>query len=236
MTVLDRVAVVGDDGYVNCDVAREALSARLDGERESVPAARVDQHVNSCRQCQAWLALVDAQAHQMGELRAPRDRSKAILDSVPSAAGPAAWVRAHGMTVALVALGVVQVVLALAQLAGVHFGMTDGGHSPTSGDHLMNESTAWSIALGATTIAAAYRRALLPGLAVVLGVFVVLLFGFVVHDALTSDVTWTRGVSHLPVLAAFVCVVAAVRTRRRRPDPATNVTSVDATPSRTLGL
>jgi hypothetical protein len=37
-------------------VAHEALSASLDGERQHVPAARVDAHVESCSGCREWLA------------------------------------------------------------------------------------------------------------------------------------------------------------------------------------
>ena len=41
---------------MECDVAREALSARLDGERQHVPAGRVDAHLESCADCRTWLA------------------------------------------------------------------------------------------------------------------------------------------------------------------------------------
>jgi hypothetical protein len=37
-------------------VAREALSASLDGERQHVPTARVDAHVEPCSSCRQWLA------------------------------------------------------------------------------------------------------------------------------------------------------------------------------------
>lgn len=39
---------------VYCSVAREALSARIDGEAGPVPAARVDEHLESCADCSAW--------------------------------------------------------------------------------------------------------------------------------------------------------------------------------------
>ncbi|GAA1479852.1 hypothetical protein GCM10009624_02920 [Gordonia sinesedis] len=41
---------------MRCEVAREALSARLDGEREAVPASRVDEHLATCPECAAWCA------------------------------------------------------------------------------------------------------------------------------------------------------------------------------------
>jgi len=39
---------------VNCDVAREALSARIDGEHEPVPRRRVDEHLQTCLDCRQW--------------------------------------------------------------------------------------------------------------------------------------------------------------------------------------
>lgn len=215
-----------DDGGVECEVAREALSARIDGERQSVPAARVDEHVAGCRGCQAWVSFVDQQAPRSIGGRGPSvDQTRSIMSRVESAPharldSVVRWLRLDGLRAALVVVGVVQVGLAVAQIAGLHFGMVHAGPaSMMSGDHLMNESTAWSLALGAATIASARWRALLPGLALVLGVFVVVLFGYVVHDAVASDVTLSRGVSHLPVVAAFLCAVAAHRhgTREHRP-------------------
>src|SRR2546430_13340362 len=44
-----------NDAGMRCDVAREALSARLDGERPQVLAQQIDAHLESCRSCRAWL-------------------------------------------------------------------------------------------------------------------------------------------------------------------------------------
>lgn len=43
---------------MRCEVAREALSARLDGERATVPSARVDEHLAGCADCTTWFAAV----------------------------------------------------------------------------------------------------------------------------------------------------------------------------------
>ncbi|HEX7662616.1 MAG TPA: zf-HC2 domain-containing protein [Pseudonocardiaceae bacterium] len=39
---------------VECQVCREALSARLDGEAEPVDPARADRHLRGCSDCRAW--------------------------------------------------------------------------------------------------------------------------------------------------------------------------------------
>ena len=49
-------------GPVECGTVQEALSARLDGEREPVPRARVDAHVATCQSCADWWRLAVAQA------------------------------------------------------------------------------------------------------------------------------------------------------------------------------
>ncbi|WP_228460860.1 zf-HC2 domain-containing protein [Gordonia crocea] len=43
---------------MQCEVARESLSARVDGEREMVPAAQVDEHLAGCRECARWYEAV----------------------------------------------------------------------------------------------------------------------------------------------------------------------------------
>ena len=41
---------------MDCDIAREALSARIDGEREPIPAVRLDEHLAGCESCRRWQA------------------------------------------------------------------------------------------------------------------------------------------------------------------------------------
>lgn len=222
-------------------MAREALSARVDGERESVPAVRVDEHVAGCRDCQAWVRFVDQQVHHLPAVTSPDvDQTPQILarvDSTPTGAWMRSvrWLRFTGIYAALVVVGLVMVGVGVAQMAGLHFGMTQSGPMSTmSGDHLMNESTAWSLALGVCLVAAARWHGLIAGLAVVLGVFVVVLFAYVVHDAVASDVTMSRGVSHLPVVAAFLCAAAAHRIGARSTHPPAGGSSMLADDDRSV--
>lgn len=67
------VVVDAQDVGVDCEAAREALSARLDGERQHVPAARVDAHLGSCPDCRVWLA---------GRLETP-ELAQAVLPGLP---------------------------------------------------------------------------------------------------------------------------------------------------------
>ncbi|MBI3690420.1 MAG: zf-HC2 domain-containing protein, partial [Mycolicibacterium aromaticivorans] len=153
---------------MDCDVAREALSARIDGEREPVPAARVDEHLTTCDQCGAWYARAVEQTQQLRRL-AGRSQVAAVAAPSPSprAVRPPAsvWLRWT-----LATLGVLQVALAAAQALGLNVGTSGAAHHAMMSGHLLNESTAWSAALGVVMIVAAARPTAAAGLAGVLSV------------------------------------------------------------------
>lgn len=176
---------------MDCDVAREALSARIDGEALPVPAARVDEHLERCADCRAWLDGVTAQSAQLRRLveppvsaaRAPIDRRR--TRSLPQIA----WQRW-----ALMGVGV--------------------------GGHLLNESTAWSITLGLVMVIAARWPQAAAGLAIVLAVFAGVLTGYVIADATAGAVTLTRILTHLPIIVGVVLAILVWRgAMRPRPTP-----------------
>lgn len=180
---------------MDCHTAREALSARIDGEREPIPAARVDEHLAGCQACRQWQA--DA-VEQTQLLRRLAGRSQVAAVAPPRAGSTqrprptGTWARwGLGLT------GVVQMVLAIAQGMGVHLGLP---HGETVG-HVLNESTAWSAALGVAMVAAALRPPVAGGVAWVLAAFVAVLSVYVVSDAIAGGVTVDRVLTHLPVLA-----------------------------------
>ncbi|AKK27153.1 zf-HC2 domain-containing protein [Mycobacterium sp. EPa45] len=210
---------------MDCDVAREALSARIDGEREPVPAARVDEHLRTCDQCSAWYARAVEQTQQLRRL-AGRSQVAAVAAPSPSvrvsrpAAG--AWLR---WTLAVV--GLVQVMLAVAQALGVNVGTSGAAHHAMMGGHLLNESTAWSAALGVVMIVAAARPTAAAGLAGVLSVFTAILTGYVVSDAVSGAVSLDRILSHLPVLAGTVLALLLWRrSRTSSPEPRSDAVGV----------
>ncbi len=206
---------------MECDVAREALSARIDGEREPVPAVRVDEHLASCAGCCQWYARAVEQTQELRRL-VGRSHVAAVREPRSRPPGPAplrAWATATLRRWALALIGVLQVALAVAQGLGTDVGLRAGGHAMMSG-HLLNESTAWSAALGVVMVVAAWRPAAAPGLAAVLAVFCLVLTGFVIKDAAAGAVTAMRLLSHLPVLVGTVLAVLVWRaTRPTEPTP-----------------
>ena len=201
---------------MDCTLAREALSARIDGEREPIPVARVDEHLSACEPCCQWHAAAVEQTQVLRRLAGrsqvaagppipPTRRARLPIRSLPALP----WQRW-----ALAGVGVVQLALAGAQATGAHLGIPHAA----AGGHLFNESTAWSMALGVVMLAAAIRPAAAVGLAGVLGAFAAVLCVYVIGDAAAGTVTTDRILSHLPIVIG--AVLAFLVWRRDRPgDP-----------------
>ena len=196
---------------MNCDVAREALSARIDGEREPVPAARVDEHLAGCADCTDWHIRARRQAELLRGLVGRGGPALTALnpDDDDRAAPARPSRREPALRIALGVVGVTQIGLAALQAGTGDLGI---GHGAGHGAHLLNESTAWTLALGVAMLAAALRPVAAAGLAVVLAAFTVVLGGYVVADAIGGAVTPTRVLSHLPVLIAAVLAVLLWRS------------------------
>jgi predicted anti-sigma-YlaC factor YlaD len=203
---------------VDCDVAREALSARLDGEREPVPSRRVDEHLATCAGCRDWLSRAQAQS---GWLRPSTTADPLHLPSIDHTllAQPGNQPTGIQRPVrqwprwALALAGFAQIILAAAQGFGADLGITAAGHESTSA-HLVNESTAWSLALGVVMVLAALRPRAAAGLAGVAVVFTAVLTGYVVADSVAGAVTPLRVISHVPVLVGAALAILVWRRER----------------------
>lgn len=218
-----------NDAGMRCDVAREALSARLDGERPQVLAQQVDAHLESCGSCRSWLIGAAVQTRRLASVEpgAGPDLAGRIMASIgEQSTGHRAgmrWLRSHYRRWGLIGVGLFQVAIAAAQISGIDFGMVSGHmHGAMSGEHLMHESTAWLLALGLAMVAAGIWPASASGVAAITGVYSVALLGYVIVDAFDGEVTATRIASHMPLLLglAFALLVARERagTHRRRAD------------------
>ena len=130
---------------MNCDIAREALSARIDGEREPVPAAQVDEHLAGCEPCRQWQAAAIERTQVLRRL-AGRSQVTAVRDP---ARQPDRWdlFARSWPRWSLGAVGITQVALAITQSLGAALGV------PETAGHVLNEATAWSAALGVVMIA-----------------------------------------------------------------------------------
>jgi RNA polymerase sigma-70 factor, ECF subfamily len=215
-----------NDAGMRCEVAREALSARLDGERPQVLAQQVDAHLESCRGCRAWLIGAAVQTRRLASIEPSEgpDLVQKIMASLdqqsPAYHRSMRWLRAHYRRWGLIAVGLFQVAIAAAQISGIDFGMVSSQmHGAMSGEHLMHESTAWLLALGLAMIAAGVWPVAAIGVAAITGVYSVALLSYVVVDAFAGEVTATRIASHMPLLLGlvFALLVAREHVRTRRP-------------------
>lgn len=219
-----------NDAVMRCEIAREALSARLDGERPQVLAQQVDAHLESCRSCRSWLIGAAVQTRRLASVT-PGDGPD-LVEKIMASIGEQPtghqarmrWLRTHYRRWGLIAVGLFQVAIAAAQISGINFGMvSDHMHGAMSGEHLMHESTAWLLALGLAMIAAGVWPASASGVAAITGVYSLALLGYVIVDAFDGQVTATRIASHMPLLLglAFALLVARERMgphRRRGSD------------------
>lgn len=211
---------------MRCEVVRETLSALLDGEQQELPAQQVDAHLASCRSCRRWLVGAAAQARRLTTLDSGADEGGGpdLTAQILAAAGVTSvtgeivsgtrWSRWGYRRLSLIAVGVLQVAMALAQIAGVDFGMVSAhGHGAATGAHLLHESTAWLLALGGAMVAAGVWPGVAAGVAAIAGVFALALTGYVAIDAYHGQVTAARIASHLPVLVGLVFALLVARHR-----------------------
>lgn len=212
---------MSDDTKMRCEVAREALSARLDGEPQQVPAQRVDAHLGSCPDCRSWLIGVAVQTRQLASLEAGHGPD--MVEQIMAAVGVAPvaphrrWWRglvSDYRRWALILAGLIQVALASAQIAGIDFGMVSTHmHGAATGAHLLHESTAWLLALGAAMIAAGIWTTAAVGVAAIAGAYTVALLGYVAVDSYSGQVTASRVASHLPLLVGLLFALLVARNR-----------------------
>ena len=209
--VWNKLAAVRDYWCMDCDTAREALSARIDGEREPIPAARVDEHLVACASCRDWQAAAVEQTQllrrlagrsQVAAVRSLPQQPARRLDSVSVSASWRRW--------ALGGVGVVQLLVAITQGLGFHLGVEHAA----MGGHVLNESTAWSAALGVVMVVAAIRPTVAGGLAWVLAAFAAVLAVYVGVDAAAGRVTVDRALTHVPVLVGAALAWLVWRTDR----------------------
>lgn len=205
---------------MDCDLAREALSARIDGEQEPVSAARVDAHLSACPRCRVWHDRAAGQTENLraravaAGLRPPRAGDAADVDSRERSRRLASYAVFTWARWSLGLVGVLSIVVTTVQaLAGA-------GDLAATDAHLLGESVAWSTAIGVVMIVAAVRPTAAAGLAGVLVAYSAVLAAYVVVDAAKGAVTLLKEGIHLPVVVGAVLALLVWRgARSPRPSP-----------------
>ncbi|MGZ3145750.1 zf-HC2 domain-containing protein [Lentzea chajnantorensis] len=201
---------------MDCSTCREALSARLDGEDEGVPAEEVDAHLGSCAPCRQWQETATALTRTLRvRPAAPApDLAAAVLDATPALTPPAP--RAWLSRALLGGVAVAQLTLGLAQVLGTGSAAHGGHTTGVDSSHLFNESTAWNLALGLGLLWTALRPAATAGVLPVTAAFVAVLVPYSASDLVNGTATAGRVLSH-SLLVIGLALLAVVHFRDRGP-------------------
>lgn len=142
---------------MECDRAREAISARIDGEDPGVPGGALEAHLAGCATCRGWQQRAHAVTRRarVGGSFLDRDLAPRVLAVIPAAdAGRLVRLtqRAGLMAVALAQLAITVPLLIL-------------GHDHGAGAHAAHELGSFDVALAIAFAVGAIRPALSAGLA-----------------------------------------------------------------------
>lgn len=188
------------------------MSAQLDGETEVMPSDEVDVHLAECASCRAWQVNA-AKLTRTLRVRAAEptpDLASAVIAQVPGSKR-----RWPVLRIALGSVAAAQILLGIFQALG--FTLHGPGGPPS--EHLLNESTAWNVAVGIGLAWAAFRVRDASGLLPMLSGFLLVLIGFSVYDLITGAVQVDRVASHGLILIGICLLYSLHRQQRREGDP-----------------
>jgi predicted anti-sigma-YlaC factor YlaD len=166
----NRIAPACDYSGVDCQNAREAISALLDDEGSDVPGWVLDEHLDSCADCRRWESAAHAvtRTARLRPLRPASGGSDAVVAAVLARSRPPR--RPTSLTFArlgLVAVGIVQAAITLPELLF--------GRDHAAPVHVAHEMGAFAMALAAGFLIAAWKPDRARGMHALVGVAAALL-------------------------------------------------------------
>ncbi|MFC4945954.1 zf-HC2 domain-containing protein [Pseudonocardia sp. GCM10023141] len=220
---------------MRCADCRDAISARLDGEDLPGEDAAVDAHLQGCAGCRAHaerLAQVTRLA-RLGPVQETPDLVAAVLAAAPP---PPRQRRTGAVRLALGGVGIGQCALAVSEIVaagGAHHGGPELAGATAA--HLVNESSAWNLALAVAFLWVAAGTSRISGLVPVIAAFVGILTVLSAFDVISGRVDAERLLSHALVVAGLVLLVVMQRLTRNggggtdvaRPVPGSPATDAD---------
>lgn len=201
---------------MDCDLAREVLSARLDGAPEPAMSAEIAEHLAECPACQAWQEA----AHQLTRrvrvtlARPIPDQTEKILNAV--LADQATRRRPGQLSPRLARIGLAaaafaQLVIVIPALVLGHAGI---GVPP----HASRELGAFNLALAIGFLAASLRPARARGMLPLVGAAIVALILLAAVDTAAGQTTVLAEIPHLIALVGWLLLYALARIDRHEPD------------------
>lgn len=186
----------GVEPGLDCEQAREAYSARLDGELPTLEWRRAAHHIEGCAGCAAWCDSIDLLARR-SRVRAAEivpDLTANVLARVhPTSPGRNDWVRT-----ALAVVGITQLLLALPALV-----MADPSDAPV---HTARHLGAMTFALALGFVYCAWRPERAYGMVPVSAAMAGTLLLTAVIDVVRGSAPALGESTHLFELAGFALV------------------------------
>jgi predicted anti-sigma-YlaC factor YlaD len=196
---------------MDCDRAREAISARIDGEDPGLPGNVIETHLASCAECRDW----QQRAHEVtrrARLGGPflaHDLTAQVLAAV----GPVRAGKRQARPGRSVAQRAGLAVTALAQLA-ITVPLLILGHDHGAGTHSAHELGSFDLALAIAFAVGAIRPALSAGLAWPCGVAAAGLVSTAIADLMAGRTFGADEAQHLIAAAGAALLFWQARTIR----------------------
>jgi predicted anti-sigma-YlaC factor YlaD len=189
---------------MECDRAREAISAAIDGEDGGVPDTALAAHLAACAECRAWRqrAYAVTRRARLGGAFLDHDLTGRVL-----AAAPPARARSLGPLTRRMALATI----AVAQLT-ITVPLLVFGHDHDAGVHAAHELGSFDLALAIAFCVGAIRPALSAGLAWPCCIAATGLVGTAVVDLIGGGTFGIDEAQHLIALAGAALLLWQART------------------------
>jgi predicted anti-sigma-YlaC factor YlaD len=192
---------------VNCEAAREAISAMLDGEPPTVARlnsperarAQLESHLSTCAACRAWRERAHevTRRTRLAAARPVPSPDPSLLAAMRAIDRRDPWWRTLMLTrVALVLVALAQLTLALPELLA--------GSYREAPIHVAHEMGALDVALGVGFLVAAWRPLRAQGMRAIVGCAALLLALTAVVDLLAGRTDLGDETPHLLVLAGWL--------------------------------
>jgi predicted anti-sigma-YlaC factor YlaD len=205
---------------MECDSAREAISAQIDGEDPCVPADALEAHTAGCAECRGWQQRAHSVTRRarLGGPFLDHDLTTRVLAAAP----PPPAGRRRGLTQRA---GLIAV--ALAQLA-ITVPLLILGHDHDAGTHAAHELGSFDLALAVAFVVGAIRPALSAGLAWPCGIAAIGLLGTAIVDLISGQTIGADEAQHLIAVVGAVLLFWQARTATRGTAPDATARTVPA--------
>jgi predicted anti-sigma-YlaC factor YlaD len=185
---------------MNCDSAREAISAVLDGEPADVDLAELDRHLVECADCQRWRE----RAHELTRAvrlqpARPAPRPPAQLMDRLHGQSSLSWWRPNSMAAARIGL----VAVAVAQLA-LWLPVLLLGHDHAAPVHVAHEMGSFDVAVAIGFLVAARRPGRAMGMLSLVGIAAGLLVVTAAVDLTAGRTSVSDEAPHLLIVAGWL--------------------------------